>query len=417
MKRKQWFSLHTWAGIQFSLLLCFILITGTLATISTDLDWLFNKSIRAESSVTPENVNWPELLTEAKKSCSMCTLLSIEIAHDDWITPQTLAVNEQGNRFRLFHNIHTSQVIGQGSWFNIQRFFRESHRNLMLPSIIGISIVSIMLIPLLVALISSMSVYKNWYKHFFKKPHFYLPKRDKQSIHDVQKRKYRKVWSELHKFVGLWSMWFIIIISLTGLWYFAELWGLRATYPAEAPPAETETVSPLPHLSAQRLDELLTIAHKVNPKLKIYKVLLPTVAMPNISKYRPYILFHGQEEAMLVRDRANHVALNIETGDVLSIRKATMLSLHARISEAADPLHFGTFLNSISRWIWFVFGLLLSGMTLSGIYLWVNRIMARTKLEQTGYSKPIWLGMAWMRWPSFIILLVYILLVLYEIFI
>lgn len=416
MKRKHWFTLHSWAGIQFSLLFCFVLITGTFATISNDIDWLFNPAIRSSQSLSPAEINWPQMLNEAKKYCSDCPLLSLESSHDGWINPQTLALDPDGKRFRIFHDGRSGMITGEGDWFNSQRFFREIHRNLMLPSIIGISIVSIMLVPLIVALLSSLSVYKNWYKHFFRQPRFALPIRAKQTETQAKKRKNRKIWGELHKFVGLWSMWFIIVISLTGIWYFAELWGLKASYPPEITKSKLQEQLPVSALTSKRLGELYNIAQISNPKLTIYKILLPTISRPQVSKFQPYIVFQGQEEAMLVRDRGNHIALNVETGEILSSRKATELSMHARISEAADPLHFGTFYDGATRWLWFVFGVLLSGMTISGIYLWVNRVLSQQNIQNAGYMQTIWHAMKWVKWPSIVIISICLVLASYEIY-
>ncbi|MDX5331144.1 MAG: PepSY domain-containing protein, partial [Caulobacteraceae bacterium] len=35
-----WWEVHQWVGLKFSILLSFILLTGTLATLSHEIDWL-----------------------------------------------------------------------------------------------------------------------------------------------------------------------------------------------------------------------------------------------------------------------------------------------------------------------------------------------------------------------------------------
>jgi len=51
-----------------------------------------------------------------------------------------------------------------------------------------------------------------------------------------------------------------------------------------------------------------------------------------------------------------------------------MLSPMQRISEMADPLHFGTFGGFWTKILYFVFGVILSGLSLSGVYVFSARI-------------------------------------------
>ena len=48
----------------------------------------------------------------------------------------------------------------------------------------------------------------------------------------MPRRKHRKLfWADVHRLFGVWSLWGVFIIALTGIWYFLEVWGLRADYP------------------------------------------------------------------------------------------------------------------------------------------------------------------------------------------
>lgn len=46
-QRSLWWRVHAWAGLKLSLLLTVILLTGTLATISNEIDWLVRPAMRA----------------------------------------------------------------------------------------------------------------------------------------------------------------------------------------------------------------------------------------------------------------------------------------------------------------------------------------------------------------------------------
>lgn len=78
MTQKKWFTLHHWAGFHLSLLLSFVLLTGTFATISTDLDWLANSAMQAENNVPKDKIiNWPKLLNAVNQHYPNETILSI----------------------------------------------------------------------------------------------------------------------------------------------------------------------------------------------------------------------------------------------------------------------------------------------------------------------------------------------------
>lgn len=405
MKRKQWFTLHSWAGLQFSLLLCFVLVTGTLATISRDIDWLLNPAMRSIDDVAIKDVNWPALFDKATQQCAECALQTIEVSKDSWFSAETTLVDKSGDRFRLFQDRASGEVTGTGAYLNVHRFIRQLHRHLMMPKPLGITLVCLMFIPLLIAFISSMVVYKNWYKLFFTLPRLSLTTRSKLSNDQQVRRKNRQLWRELHKFSGIWILWFMLIIILTGGWYLAEQWGLEARYPEE-PPKEFHQDS-LPKLSKQGLESLLLIARQTYPSLLIDTIELPTVK-------RPYIVFEGQAEAVLVRSRANHIALDVKTGEVLSVLQGEKMGVHLRISEAADPLHFGDLAGGLTRWLWFVCGVMLSGIAISGVYLWVNRRFSQHTSTDFSYLHSMWLAMTWARWPVTVLIVTSLILSAYT---
>ncbi|MFT4935220.1 MAG: putative iron-regulated membrane protein [Pseudoalteromonas distincta] len=53
-----WWEVHQWAGLKFSILLSFILLTGTLATLSHGIDWLLRPAMRVDPSTVGAEVDW-----------------------------------------------------------------------------------------------------------------------------------------------------------------------------------------------------------------------------------------------------------------------------------------------------------------------------------------------------------------------
>lgn len=77
---------------------------------------------------------------------------------------------------------------------------------------------------------------------------------------------------------------------------------------------------------------------------------------------------------MLVRDRANAVFIDPDGQRVLLSVRGEQLGVHQRISGAADPLHFGTWGGLASKIAWFVFGLVLTSLSVTSVMIYAFRL-------------------------------------------
>ncbi|TKB58708.1 PepSY-associated TM helix domain-containing protein [Ferrimonas aestuarii] len=384
MSRRLWTRVHTLSGMGACLLLSFVLITGTFATISNEIDWLANPAIRAQHSVTPNYLPWPEFAKQANQHYPESTLLQLLAPFDHQFNAQAVLRNPQGERFRVYLDPKSGQITGEGRWLNWQRFFRLTHRHLMMPTQYGVPIVSATAFLLLALLISGLVIYKGWYKGWLhwptkaKTPLSELPK-PKQAAQRVR-RSYR-YWGDWHRLLGLWSLPFVLLMVITGIWYFIESLGGRADYPQLPQLTEIEHTSA--PVEAANLTTMLAQIAQRQPEFQVKRIVWPT------SAERPLVI-QGQAQTWLVRDRANHFAFDPTSGALLQRRQPQDLSLHARISEAADPLHFGWLKGSEgfswARWLWCVFGIMLSTLSISGCHLFATKAFMREPQQLTAKS-------------------------------
>lgn len=342
----RWLSIHRWVGLKLSILISFVMITGTLAVVSHEIDWLLDPARRVAVSDAPDQLDWDAVFRTARDARPDWTLVRMYAPLDPWHAAEIHGFNRSGEIRRLLIHPSTFELLGERAWFNAQRLFRDAHRRLMIPTRHGIIIVSSLSLLLVLSIISGLFVYKKFWRGFFKMP---------------RTRDSRTLWGDLHRLGGIWSLWFTVLIALTSVFYLVESLGGRAA-PFDMP----EIAAPQP--SAQlSLTELAASAQQQLPDYKITSVALPQFSDEPIA-------FFGQSEAILVRERANFVRFDSQTGALLGAYNAVNSGAWQRIAEAADPLHFGTFGGIWTKLLYFVFGCILSALSLSGVYIYSIRL-------------------------------------------
>lgn len=390
IQRKFWFRLHSWLGLKLSIMLFFILATGTLAVFAHEIDWLLNPDKRVE--VRETRATWGEQLDAIRKRYSAWTPGYFFGQEDAWFAAEMYMRTPTGKTRRVYVDPYTAEVTGDAPWFNAHRFLREAHRHLMMPVKIGVPIVSIFGLAMFVTLLTSFWVYKKWWRGFVK-----WPRRDLS----------RRFWGDVHRLAGVWSLWFVFLMAVTSTWYLVESLGGNAPPALRLPPGEPGSQPPV--IAGTELDRMIAQATQSWPGYRITQVLLPVRAG------QPVVLM-GEAEALLVRPRANAVAFDPVSREEVSRVSGISLSVHQRIAEAADPLHFGNFGGLTTKIIWFVFGALLTTLSATGVYLYGIRTATgapRTR-KQAPHQPRRW-AIAWRdigtwRWPSITLLLIFIAL-------
>lgn len=384
MNKKKWYAWHSLAGIKLSILTCFILITGTFAVISHEIDWLLNDSQRVLPLVSSLEINWSTVYQSANQQDSTAQITNINAPIDDWFAVEVIRVDDNNQRYREFYHPVTGKYQGEGRWYNWQRFFRMSHRHLMMPTIYGVTIVSIVGLVMFFSLISGFFLIPHWWKVFFRKP---------------RTNNCKIFWNDCHRLFGLWSCWLLLTVCITGLWYLVEVWGANATFPEQVIP-ETNKVKNL--LIKPKQDVFESIMNSVSKyhNLEVKRITLPT-------KKEQTITIQGQNGAVLVRDRANNVIFDAINGQYLSHRIAEDQSMHIRISEAADPIHFGVFGGIYTKVLYFLFGVILCALAISGTYLYGLRHYKAHRNELALVRKTwkaSWVGTGHWKWSSLVLI-------------
>ncbi|WP_336509477.1 PepSY-associated TM helix domain-containing protein [Ruegeria lacuscaerulensis] len=369
-----WHRLHSFLGLGASLFFAFMFLTGTLLVFAPELDWLRYSEVRAspQGSAKLSLGTIYDAAARARPDWDIVTLVRSEGA---WFADQVTGVRPEGRDAFLWVNPYTGQVNGETSSFTIHAALLRLHEALFIPGRLGKLVVTVFAIPLTATVIAGLFLYRRFWTGFFRWPRFSSRSR---------------AWlSDLHRLIAVWSLVFFVPLVVTSLWYMVETVGLNApATPANRTVARDQLLPP--DFNGARLDAASAIAAATLPGLEVRKVILPRrPAQP--------IVFQGDHTAVLVRPRANAVYFHPESLEVLGAHRGEDLSLHQRIAEAADPIHFGTWGGLPTRILWGLFGVGLTALAVIGIIIHAKRVgIMQQKIAgasaRSGFAR-VWRGM------------------------
>ena len=367
------FWLHSILGLKLSLFLGFICLTGTIATVSHEIEWLYKPELRA-TAVSGEP-DWGSMWDAARRAHPQAVLGGIgsfDRSDAPYFVKSVSATDAEGSDFTIYVDPGTRRITGHEYGRSFQDFMRALHYYLFAPGTIPVYIVTALGFVLILSLVTGLITYKKFWRGFLRMPRWH---RD------------RRTWfGDLHRLIGLWSLWFVALIGLTSVWYFVEHAGLNL----ETPEPLVAAPAIVQNASGEQVNVWAELARRQMPGLAITAIYLP---------YEPGnpVIVQGQWQAWLVRERTNAVFIDPTTSRIVGKQIAHDMGVGERIVHTADPLHFGNFGGLATKLMWVAFGLLLTAMAGSGAYIYAKR----TKLAVSsgiGFGILNYLG-AW-KWPS-----------------
>jgi len=356
MKTRTWFRVHSFTGVITGLLLFVICWSGTFAVLSYEIDLLVLPGARVAPA--PVQAGWGEWMDAVNRAYPGAQVSFLQPPLYPGSTAQAVVNLPEQGFAGVYIDPYRAEVVGQHSLFNVQRFFRDFHRRLFFPKPWGGYLVDVFALTLLVSLVAALLFYKRWWRRGLR---------------------FRcgggwVFWSELHKLTGLWSLWFVLVIALTGAWYLFEegrshLGDGKVIYAGQGRAAvqQVPALGSDPALPRLPLDRLMAQVQSHWPTLEV------TIVGYDFPVEDAFYAA-GRAGFALARDRANQIVLDASTGEVLSRHAWDELPPYWLWSNMADPLHFGDFGGLWSKLIWFVFGLALSGLILTGTWLHAQRL-------------------------------------------
>lgn len=365
-RSKLWFLVHSWLALPiwfFVLIVCF---TGTLAVVSQEIVWLAQPEVRANKpDGDPRLLNYDEVLQSFQSQRPDVIVESLRRPDEDHFALVVNGTLPDASSKGFYVNPYTGKVQGVEADFNFRQFTRALHGWWLVPFTSGFSwgwyLVSLLGLPMLASLVTGLVVYKKFWKGFFK------PLRTRYGA--------RIFWGDLHRLSGVWSIWFIAVISVTGVWFLIQalLSDNHISISTLGPPPiiareDVPTAAPGQAVERLKIEQAVAILTQAVPGLEAQSINLPANAYD-------VLRVGGRGWYPLMFQSAS---LNPYNGDIAATRLISDRSGLEFVTESMRPLHTGDFGGLWVKLIWAFFGLVLTLMVLSGLLIWTKRTAIAT---------------------------------------
>lgn len=363
-RTRLWLSLHGWCALPIWLLLLFVCITGTLATIDNEILWLLDPGVRATNpdALAAKPIN--HLVEDVARQIPGAHVSRIRFG-EPYLALQFMVSTPDTPSAIAWVNPYTGVVQKVSRGINFHAFISALHASLLMPRQgsmpIGWYAVTGLSLPLLMVGISGVIIHKKFWRLFLR-PHMRLSSGA------------RVAWGDAHRLAGAWSIWFVILMALTGGWFLVRgvLYDLHIPQAVEAPDIPRREAplradgAPMPSLN---LDGALAAVQAQRPGSQPVWLMRPEHALGTIAIY-------SRSAFPLLLEQA---WVHPYGGELVSLRHADVATTREIINGLNASLHFGNFGGLPVKLVWALFGLLMSLLVLSGTVIWTKRTAAAAR--------------------------------------
>jgi uncharacterized iron-regulated membrane protein len=365
---------HLWLGIGSGIILLIICLTGTVLTFEEEIKNIFAEEI----SVTPTAKLLPiEELTNKLAAEGEVTRVSIspETSKPYEFSVKTSKEDRRGTTFFVnqFNGTYTKKAPNVLDGFFMTMF--KMHRWLLLDTNIGRPIVGVATIIFLILSITGIVLWfpkkklkKLKWKHL--KPGFKI----------AWRAKWKRVNHDLHITLGFYTAIFLIIMSLTGLFWSFEWYkdagsavlGTEVFAGRGGGPKIESNISPDKKIVG--FAEILNITQQELP-FKGTTVLQIPKDETEIFSIRKY---HDQDFLQTATDE-----LKIDRdGAIISKEIFSEKPLNVQIASSIKPIHTGTIFGWFSKTIYFTSCLIATSLPVTGVIIWLNKLKKKPKKQK-----------------------------------
>ena len=347
-------------------LLFFVCLTGTVATVSQEITWLVDPSVRANApSADADPLGLDAIAAAVKRAEPDVIVTKLVRPVKSNLALKATVSRPDGTATTLHVNPYTGDIQGLAPDFDLQQFLRALHGWLLTPFRGGYPIgwfaVAALSLPLIGSLVTGIMVHKKFWR-LYAKPRLRIASGA------------RAFWGDFHRLSAVWAIPFVAIMGVTACWFLIEAMLFEngiMTRNAAIPPVlarEATPVSPGGAPARVGFDQAVASAQAAAPNLSLHSVTIAQNAYALIE-------VEGRGAYPLLLET---VGINPYDGQVGWTRRVSDRAGWELATESMRPLHTGDFAGLWLKLVYFLFGLMTSALVLSGMMVWTKRTVRAT---------------------------------------
>jgi uncharacterized iron-regulated membrane protein len=365
--RRALFQIHLWAGLLLALYVVVIALSGAVLVFAAELNAaLLPRAIT--HGVSAQLAGIPAAIKAGQAGCPRCTITQLTVPSPSMPVYQLQAKDEQGRAINLLLDPSAKHLVRQGrTWVD---WVHDLHYYLLLGTAYGMQINGVGGAILLLLTVTGAYIWWPGVKQW------------RRSLSISFANKWRRINYDTHNAIGIWTLALVFWWAFSGLyfgWYkqvqaavnaISPLHGMVAPHlPAGAYTASTSTRA--------SLEAILAAAQQASPSGRLYSLSDPALTGATVTAYM---------DLRAPGDFSHRDLVTIDTvhARVLSVwHYGSNHSLGDWIIWAMHPIHFGTLWGTPVKIVWFLLGISLAVLSVSGVVMYWNRYL-RHRLAQFG---------------------------------
>ncbi|WP_256364031.1 PepSY domain-containing protein [Ruegeria sp. 6PALISEP08] len=378
--RNSLFKIHTWMGLHLSLFFVFMFLTGTLLVAGFELESVGRPNIWTMMAKEDRTASFGMIYEGVKETHPQSRPFVIVKRSTPWFVDQTFGDTGWGEAVTFWTDPVTGGIVEETRNLGFRNILRDLHDTLLTEKRVVFILVSATSVFLLGQIISGFVTYRRFWKGFFRWPN--------------RSNGLRSWAGGVHRLTALWSAPVMILIALTSLYFMLGGLGMNGTTPEL--PSSSPRDSALPSgFGPEMIDTAEARAHAALPGFDPVVMLIPGSKADSL-------VFIGHVEGVAEFRGMSSVALDPATLEVLGVMTPDGLGGLAKWKDLMNMLHFGTWAGAFSMALWIVFGLIATGVAVTGAMIFSARL--RPDAARHGPFRRIWRGMGWTRWIYLLLL-------------
>lgn len=183
----------------------------------------------------------------------------------------------------------------------------------------------------------------------------------------IRKKNKRQFYSVLHRYIGVWALFFNLVLVITGI---VLSYGVAKVGFTERPAPNTPYISGSLENSLQKIE-------KEYPYFKPTYIRLP-------KQTDGVIAVNGKfdSDPFFLSEFYNKIEIDYKTGDLLKIKKVQEASFSRKLNSIVTPLHYGTYGNIFVKMLYCLTGLSGPFLSITGFIIWRNRRKSKIRKKK-----------------------------------